>query len=207
VVRALRWQTLEAASRTAHWRSAGADRNGVRVLEATAIRGLKLRAVFIAGLIEGGFPLRASRDWLYPHEERVRLKEYGLTLEDISAETLLKEEHYLYQAACRATERLYLSRPLVLEDATETVPSYYIEELKRATGGFATEVVRRDFDGSRIQDASTGWELATEAVRIQSRIEARSRTTDVTRGLSSEAAERVISWAVSKGHLSKSAIR
>ena len=54
--------------------------------------------MFIAGLVEGGFPLRASRDWIYPHEERERLKEYGLTLEDISPATLLKEEHYFYQA-------------------------------------------------------------------------------------------------------------
>ena len=56
----------------------------------------------------------ASRDWIYPHEERERLREYGLTLEDISPATLLKEEHYFYQCACRATERLYLSRPLML---------------------------------------------------------------------------------------------
>src|SRR6185369_251675 len=60
------------------------DRNGLRVLEATDVRGLRFRAVFIAGLIEGGFPLSASRDWIYPHEERDRLREYGLTLEDIS---------------------------------------------------------------------------------------------------------------------------
>ena len=92
--------------------SAAADPRGLRVLEATDVRGLRFRAVFIAGLVEGGFPLRASRDWIYPHEERERLKKYGLTLEDISPATLLKEEHYFYQAACRATERLYLSRPL-----------------------------------------------------------------------------------------------
>ena len=66
-----------------------ADRSGLRILEATDVRGLRFRAVFIAGLIEGGFPLRASRDWIYPHEERERLKEYGLTLEDISPATLL----------------------------------------------------------------------------------------------------------------------
>src|SRR5207249_2881247 len=85
-----------------------ANRDGLQVLEATDVRGLRFRAVFIAGLIEGGFPLRASRDWLYPHEERERLKKYGVILEDISTDTLLKEEHYFYQAACRATDRLYL---------------------------------------------------------------------------------------------------
>ena len=51
--------------------------------------------------------MSASRDWIYPHEERERLKHYGLTLEDISPNSLLKEEHYFYQTACRALERLY----------------------------------------------------------------------------------------------------
>ncbi|MGH9961443.1 MAG: hypothetical protein ACREBC_30660, partial [Pyrinomonadaceae bacterium] len=85
-----------------------AERSGLRVLEATDVRGLRFRALFIAGLVEGGFPLSASRDWIYPHEERERLKRYGLVLEDISPESLLKEEHYFYQVAGRATERLYL---------------------------------------------------------------------------------------------------
>ena len=33
------------------------NRDGLRVLEATDVRGLSFRAVFIAGMIEGGFPL------------------------------------------------------------------------------------------------------------------------------------------------------
>src|SRR5262249_43027201 len=78
--------------------------DGLRVLEATDVRGLRFRVVFIAGMIEGGFPLRTSRDWLYPHEERVRLQKHGVFLEDISSDTLLKEEHYFYQAACRAMD-------------------------------------------------------------------------------------------------------
>jgi ATP-dependent helicase/nuclease subunit B len=148
-----------------------ADRSGLRVLEATDVRGLRFRAVFIAGLIEGGFPLRASRDWIYPHEERERLKEYGLTLEDISPATLLKEEHYFYQAACRATERLFLSRPLVLEDDSETVSSYYVDELRRAVAPFEveTEIVRRDYDGSNFDDVSTTSDMSIALVRQDER--------------------------------------
>ena len=55
-----------------------ADRGGLRVLEATDVRGLSFKAIFIAGLVEGGFPLRATRDWIYPHEERERLKKLWL---------------------------------------------------------------------------------------------------------------------------------
>ena len=116
--------------------------------------------------------MRASRDWIYPHEERERLKrDYNLTLEDISPATLLKEEHYFYQAACRATERLYLSRPLLLDDGTETVASYYINELARAIEPFelVSEPVRRDFDGAEVFNASTVNELTVSLVRQDER--------------------------------------
>jgi ATP-dependent helicase/DNAse subunit B len=148
-----------------------ADRSGLRVLEATDMRGLKFSAVFIAGLIEGGFPLRVSRDWIYPHEERERLKKYGLTLEDISPATLLKEEHYFYQSACRATERLYLTRPLLLEDDAETVASYYVDELRRAISPLKikTETIRRDYDGKELDDVSSATELNIGLVRQQER--------------------------------------
>jgi ATP-dependent helicase/DNAse subunit B len=147
------------------------DRNGLRVLEATDVRGLRFRAIFMAGLIEGGFPLSASRDWIYPHEERDRLREYGLTLEDISPNTLLKEEHYFYQVACRATERLYLTRPLLLGDDSETVASYYVDELRRAIAPFRleTETIRRDYDGIYLEDASTTTEMKVGLVRQQER--------------------------------------
>jgi len=149
----------------------GGDPDGLRVIEVTDIRGLRFRAVFIVGLTEGGFPLRISRDWIYPHEERERLKQYGLTLEDISPDILLKEEHNFYQAVCRATERLYLSRPLVMEDGSETVPSYYFEELARAVApeSISREAVRSDFDGQALFSASRPSELAMLVVRKQER--------------------------------------
>jgi RecB family exonuclease len=158
VERCLKSQTL----------SVGApNRNGLRVLEATNVRGLSFRAVFIAGMIEGGFPLRTSRDWLYPHEERVRLQKHGIFLEDISTDTLLKEEHYFYQAACRTTERLCLSRPLALNDGTETVASYYIDELRRAIAPSEIEVkqIRGDIDARNLFEASSRGELGATLIR------------------------------------------
>ncbi|PYS70180.1 MAG: hypothetical protein DMF73_13370, partial [Acidobacteria bacterium] len=143
------------------------NRDGLRVLEATDVRGLSFRAVFIAGMIEGGFPLRTSRDWLYPHEERVRLQKHGIFLEDISTDTLLKEEHYFYQAACRTTDRLYLTRPLALSDGSETVASYYIEELRRAITPQQIEVkqIRADIDARDPFAASSAAELGPTLVR------------------------------------------
>ncbi len=183
-----------------------ADPRGLRILEATDVRGLRFRAIFIAGLVEGGFPLRASRDWIYPHEERERLKQYGLTLEDISPATLLKEEHYFYQAACRATERLYLTRPLVLEDDSETVASYYIDELRRAVAPhtIATETIRRDYDGKHLPQISRSSELSIALVRQQER---QLRKADTENLLPRPRIQKFLTLARNDGFVSDSALR
>ncbi|HYU98373.1 MAG TPA: PD-(D/E)XK nuclease family protein, partial [Pyrinomonadaceae bacterium] len=182
------------------------DRDGLRVLEATDVRGLRFRVVFIAGLVEGGFPLRASRDWIYPHEERERLKRYGLTLEDISPATLLKEEHYFYQAACRATERLYLSRPLALEDDSETVASYYIDELRRAVAPLTikADTIRRDYEGQDLEKVSTGSGLSLTLVRQQERHAHRGEKRAL---LSQPQIKRLLTLARNDKFLSSSALR
>ena len=182
------------------------DRGGLRVLEATDVRGLRFRVVFIAGLVEGGFPLRASRDWIYPHEERERLKRYGLSLEDISPATLLKEEHYFYQAACRATERLYLSRPLQLADDSETVASYYIDELRRAVwpARIAAETIRRDYEGNSLDKVSTASELNVALVRQQERHMHRGEKHEL---LPQPRIKRLLTLARNDGCLSSSALR
>lgn len=181
--------------------SAG-NRDGLRVLEATDVRGLRFRAIFIAGMIEGGFPLRTSRDWLYPHEERVRLQKQGIFLEDISTDTLLKEEHYFYQTACRATDRLYLTRPLALNDGTETVPSYYLDELKRAVAPGEIEVrqIRNELDSVDLDTVSSAAELGTVLIR---QIEAPNRV----RKLTGAASRQLLSSARARGFISPSALR
>ena len=181
------------------------NRDGLRVLEATDVRGLRFRALFIAGMTEGGFPLRTSGDWLYPDEERERLRKYGVTLEDISHETLLKEEHYFYQAACRATDRLYLTRPLALNDGTETVASYYIEELKRAIALATLNVVqvRADIDTQDLRQASTHTEFSTMLVRQSER-----RDGKVAQGLIPKSTlEKLLRESEARGFISNSALR
>jgi ATP-dependent helicase/DNAse subunit B len=188
IERCLKSQTLSVGT---------ANRDGLRVLEATDVRGLRFKIIFIAGMIEGGFPLRTSRDWLYPHEERLRLQKQGIFLEDISTDTLLKEEHYFYQAACRATERLYLTRPLALNDGSETVASYYIEELRRAIAPAVIEVkqIRGDVEGRDPLAVSSKGELGPVLIR---RAEARN---------SNHAnAGKLLSLATDAGHISLSAL-
>jgi len=179
------------------------NRDGLRVLEATDVRGLSFRAVFIAGMIEGGFPLRTSRDWLYPHDERVRLQKHGIFLEDISTDTLLKEEHYFYQAACRATDRLYLTRPLALSDGAETVASYYIEELRRAIAPAEIEVkqIRGDVDARDPFAASSAAELGTVLVRQAEAGGHDARGTKLSQSLAGD----LLSRAAERGYISPSA--
>lgn len=181
-------------------RVSGGSEDGVRILEATDLRGLTFRGIFVAGLVEGGFPLRPSRDWIYPQEQREQLKEHGLSLEDISAETLLKEEHYFYQVVCRAREVLYLSRPLISGDglATVTSRSYYIEELKRAVHPveIKSEVFHRDYAGSKLLDSSTVGELAMFLARAADA----SGTPDEARD------EKIVRWARDNGYISSNAI-
>ena len=197
VERSLRSQVLSIGA---------ANRDGLRVLEATDVRGLRFRTVFIAGLIEGGFPLRTSRDWLYPHEERVRLQKHGIYLEDISTDTLLKEEHYFYQAACRATERLYLTRPLQTSAASETVASYYIEELKRAIdpAEFKTEQIRGDLDARDLMQASTAAELSTFLIRQSEHLDS---GVGRKRSLSQAQIKDLLARAEAQGHISSAAVR
>ena len=194
---------IERCIGTQSLRIASADRDGVQVLEATDVRGLRFRAVFIAGLIEGGFPLRKERDWIYPHEERERLKQYGLTLEDISPATFLKEEHYFYQAACRATDALYLSWPLVI-GGNETVVSYYIDEVKHALAPMeiVNEDISSDFEGDRLGDASSQSELATSLVRLSERQRHHGRKTV---HVSEDAVDKLMAWAEAEDVISGSA--
>jgi ATP-dependent helicase/DNAse subunit B len=182
------------------------DRDGLRVLEASDVRGLRFRAMFIAGMIEGGFPLRSGRDWLYPQEERERLKKYGIVLEDISTETLLKEEHYFYQCACRASERLYLTRPLADDGGNETVASYYIEELRRAIAPAELEKtqIRGDIDGQPLTAASSKPELAVQLVRQSVRQEHRARSGNL---LPASTADQLIAQARDGGYLQNSTWR
>jgi ATP-dependent helicase/DNAse subunit B len=196
VIRCLRAQVL---------RTGIGSRDGLRVLEATDVRGLRFRALFVAGLVEGGFPLRASRDWLYSHEERERLQREGLTLEDKSPNVLLKEEHYFYQAACRATDRLYLTRPLALNDGTETVASYYIDELRGAIAPAELRArrVRLDFDELDLFESSSSTELAIALVR-QSEPHRRQPQKDL---LPRERIEWLLAQAEQRNYLSPSARR
>ncbi len=145
------------------------DPGGVRALTVTDMRGLSFPTVFVVGLVEGEFPQRARTDWIYPQTERANFREAGLPLEDISPEeSLRREEHDFYQAVCRATERLYVTRPITGDDDGDTIPSYFLAEVERATGvALRADVFVPGFNAEHLLDASTSVELARSVVRAR----------------------------------------
>ncbi|MGQ9896239.1 MAG: PD-(D/E)XK nuclease family protein [Acidobacteriota bacterium] len=147
----------------------------VRILEATAIRGLHFPIIFVPGLVEGSFPLRLPGDWLYPPAEREQLKREGLVLEDISPSTIVKEEHYFYQVVCRATEAVYLSYPTANAEDQELIPSSFLAEIQRLVpatlpGHEHHTLVPRGYDGETFLTATTRHELVRQTTAIDGRL-------------------------------------
>ncbi|MBI3951407.1 MAG: PD-(D/E)XK nuclease family protein [Acidobacteria bacterium] len=126
------------------------DLKGVQLLEATRARNLSFRAVLIAGLTEGQFPMAPERDWIYPHQEREKLAEAGLFLKDLSPRSFeAKEACFFYLAACQATERLYLTYPRSSATGEQNVISSFMEEVQRLYhNGHDTLVPTRDISPS-----------------------------------------------------------
>ncbi len=123
---------LTAWLQSSEFRRERAQASGVRLLEATQARGLAFRVIFVPGLIEGGFPRAPESDWIYPAAEREALARAGLFLEDLSPRRFAaKEAHFFYHALCQATERLCLSYPRAEATGEETVPSPFLEEVRR----------------------------------------------------------------------------
>ncbi len=146
----------------------------VRILEATEVRGLHFPVIFVPGLVEGGFPCRLPGDWIYPAAERERLKNDGLTLEDISPATLAKEEHYFYQVVCRATRAVHLSYPNTGAEEEELLPSSFLAEIQRLIaetrpGGRQYTTVPKGYDGATLLQASTRHELLRQTAAVVSR--------------------------------------
>ncbi|MDR3565491.1 MAG: PD-(D/E)XK nuclease family protein [Negativicutes bacterium] len=112
--------------------------DGVQVLSPARVRGLSFRAVFILGLTDGEFPLRARENWLYDDRERIAFGDDKVGVSLITAAFRQREEDlYFAGAAALADEILVVS---CHEDAA-TMPSPYMEEVTRL---FASGAVKQE---------------------------------------------------------------
>jgi ATP-dependent helicase/nuclease subunit B len=119
------------------------DKNRVQVYDVSLARQKEYRVVFVAGLLEKVFPMQIREDPLLSDWER-KLMNGGL--EHPLAECLPRqniERFFFYVAVTRAKERLFLSYPHLDFEGKESLPSFYLEEVKELFGG-RVSVIRQD---------------------------------------------------------------
>lgn len=100
----------------------------ILVTSVTQSRGVPRDYVFIAGLVESEFPLRAPEDPLLTVDERERLRASGIPLADRKARD---EATLFYEGATLVRKRLHLSYPYLDDDANPLFPSPYLESVLR----------------------------------------------------------------------------
>ncbi len=106
----------------------------VRVVEPYDAHERPIRVGAVMGLTERVFPRRATEDPFLRDEERVALKQTaGLELEE-QRNRADDERFFFYLAVTAPTQRLTLSFPRS-SDESDTLPSFYIDEVRAALGG------------------------------------------------------------------------
>lgn len=133
---------LDDTFRTAEVTPDGRSEGKVYALEAHDARQLRFRAVFIGGLVEGEFPRQRHEGLFYRDDERRALADSGLKLQQ-RLQRQAEEMYLFYQAATRATERLYLTYPTMDEQGREVLRSCYVDDATALFGGEGGVQVRR----------------------------------------------------------------
>lgn len=113
----------------------GDDESGrVRVLSAASVRALRIPYVFLAGLSEQSFPQLERQDRLYSEGEQQSLSEHGGLSLVPQGERNRDEMLRFYEAATRASQRVWFSYPALDAAAQPLSPSPYLEEVEQACG-------------------------------------------------------------------------
>lgn len=141
------------------------DKNRVQVYDVSLARQKEYKVVFVAGLLEKVFPMQVREDPLLTDWER-KLMNGGM--EHALAECLPRqsiERFFFYIAVTRAKERLYLSCPHLDFEGKESLPSFYLEEVKELFQG-RVPVMRQDLARPfpAIEEAITRRELEASVV-------------------------------------------
>ena len=106
------------------------DKNRVQIYDVSLARQKEYKVVFVAGLLEKVFPMQAREDPLLSDWER-KLMNGGMAFplaERLPRQSL--ERFLFYLAVTRASEKLYLSYPHFDFEGKESLPSFYLEEVK-----------------------------------------------------------------------------
>jgi len=145
------WETfcedLERAVAEASYDPGPHRSEGVAILDAQALGGETYSVVFAVNLLEKVFPAQVREDPFLRDRERGLLAEVSERKVGLEPSSYRQDEERLlfWRTVSCATERLYLSYPTADEAAKESLPSFYLDEVRRL---FAPETLterRRSF--------------------------------------------------------------
>lgn len=133
----------------------------VQIYDALIARNKEFRAVFLANLTMGSFPVRINENSLCTDFERKQLSPRLRTTQH----KLQQEKLLFIQSLTRCTEKLYLSHALSEISGTSLVPSYYLELVAKCFTA-KLPVIKRSLSEllPSIQDAVSTQELIDSLV-------------------------------------------
>lgn len=104
----------------------------VNVIDALEARQWEKPVVFVGGLLEKQFPRQCREDIFLKDKERKALKKLtGIDLQQVLNRTHEEERFLFYVAITRAKQKLTLSYPTTDSQGRPTLPSFYLEEVKK----------------------------------------------------------------------------
>ena len=112
------------------------------------LRPRRYRAVFILGMVEGEFPIKATERAPYTLFERDELRRAGIDLTETPADAGADLAQF-YRAMSLATDRLFLSFPRTDLAGGELLPSYLIDEVKLVARTRETRIAPAYSNGDR----------------------------------------------------------
>ena len=106
------------------------DKNRVQVYSVSLARQKEYRVVFVVGLLEKSFPVQIKEDPIFSDWERRLVTSHSShpLRERLPRQSL--ERYLFYLAVTRASDRLILTCPRLDLEGKESLPSFYLEEVR-----------------------------------------------------------------------------
>jgi len=160
---------LDSAIASTTFESPAQSGPAVVAQEIHSLRPRRYNAVFILGMVEGEFPIRATERSPYTLFEREELRTSGIDLTETTADAGADIAQF-YRAMSMATDRLSLSFPRTDLAGGELLPSYLVDEVKLVAPARELRVAPAYSKSERrvSQDSASLFELASAtAARIR----------------------------------------
>jgi ATP-dependent helicase/DNAse subunit B len=118
--------SLDAALSSAELRIVDRRHDVVHIIDAVEARQWRLKVMFVCGLLEDLFPKHHNEDPILPDDVRRKLQKLGIAMR--TSVERQEEEQFLFDLAItRATQRLFLSYPLLNAKGEPNLPSLLLD--------------------------------------------------------------------------------